>query len=259
MNKRERLLDYLYGEMSTTERDDFEKELAADPSLRTELDTLRQTRGWLSELSDIRPETAVVTLSPPPVSWRKWGLRSAAAAGILLLLFLFNARLQWNEYGLTFSLGQPELSPAPVVEKIPDEDHFRQLLQQQEDNLHQQLQAMDTRWRQHLLQQEAQVRADWETRLTQWREKESEELGRLARQLQTDNLTELAGLMQSVQLKQKREMRALLNELWGQWQQTRADDLRSIESEFVNLYQNTERNQLETEALLKTILNGSNL
>ena len=262
MNKQDRLLDYLYGEMNPAEKADFEKMLADDPALRAELTALQQTRHQLSELADLRPETTVVALPAGQITWRKWAVRAAVAAGFLLLLSLFNARLQWNADGLVFSLGQPAPAASvrePVETATLAQADLQPLFAQQETKLNRQLQARDSLWQQQLLSRDQQLQAQWENRLASYRAGERAEMKQFVAQLQEENLPELAALLQSMQLEQQQEIQAMLTDLWYEWQHTRAADLRSIETEFVNLYQNTERNQLETEALLRNILTDRNL
>ena len=52
-------------------------------------------------------------------------------------------------------------------------------------------------------------------------------------------------------------MQFLLTELYDNWEQARVFDLKAIETEFVNLYKNVERNQTETAAVLDDIVNGN--
>ena len=60
---------------------------------------------------------------------------------------------------------------------------------------------------------------------------------RFAAEFREKEITELAGLLQNLQLRQQEEIQLIMANFWDHWQQTRAADLQSIESEFANLYQ----------------------
>ena len=54
-----RIIEYLYGELDPAERTAFEQALEADPSLRAELEGLKQTRGMMQHVVDEEPPQAL--------------------------------------------------------------------------------------------------------------------------------------------------------------------------------------------------------
>ena len=111
MNQEEKLIDYLYGEMTPAERWAFEQELQQHPTLQKELEDLQESRAFLSDLSDVQPPTPVVALRQKRRSWQKWAIPASIAASLLLLLQLFDFQVTKTENGLTFSFGKPMEKP----------------------------------------------------------------------------------------------------------------------------------------------------
>ncbi len=85
MNK-ERIIDYLYGEMDASERERFEIEMNSDAGLRNEVESLSQVRSVFSHDMDAQVTQPVIQFPAKsrsiPRSWM------AAAASIVLLLTL---------------------------------------------------------------------------------------------------------------------------------------------------------------------------
>ena len=247
MDKKERLIDYLYGEMTEAERREFEELLSQDEEMRAEWNALQQTRSRLAELPEIRPEATVVTIEAPRPRWSKWGWRAGAAAAVLLLLSLLNPRLEIGSNGLVLALG----APAPAETNAPTTDeasmaNLQEQLAQRDRELEQRLLQLDTQWQNRLAQREERLQQNWDRQLAIYQTQRQKDLEKFAQYL--------VDLVQNLQLEQQEELRLLLTRFWSQWQETRAADLESIESEFVNLYRNFELNQSETEAILKSLV-----
>ena len=100
MNQEEKLMDYLYGEMSASEKQAFEKELANNPTLKAALAELQGSREFLADLPDIQPTTKVVTLIAKKDNWRKWVIPLSMAASFLLLLKMIDFQAVKTRVGL---------------------------------------------------------------------------------------------------------------------------------------------------------------
>lgn len=242
-------MDYLYGEMSEVERKAFEAELASDSSLQKELEGMRQARHMLAELPDVEPAARLLSVSNEPTAWKRWGPRAGVAAAVLLLLWVFNARLEWTGRGLIFALGDPSASqvlPATSKDAAGEFASFEQLLERREEELQSRLLTLDSAWQQRILARESVLRQDWQAYRATLRSEQRQQIEQWKKALQP----ELIDLIQQTQLEQQRELRLLLTDLYNEWQQTRQADLESIQKEFVNLYRNVEYNQQEVEAVL---------
>jgi hypothetical protein len=258
MDRKERLIDYLYGEMTEAERRSFEEILAQDAELRSELEALRQTRRQLAAMPEARPEALVLPMAPVRPAWKKWTLRGAVAAAAVLLLSLSNARLEIGSGGFAFTVGKP--APAMTEEEPGQEAQLMATLEEQflqrDRALDQKLLQLDSLWQNRLVRREAQLQDAWDRRLAVYQARRQEELKQFADYLVSEEMPDLVALVQQLQLEQKEELRGLLTHFWNQWQENRAADLQSIETEFVNVYRNVELNQSETQAILRDVLSA---
>lgn len=257
MNKQDRLMDYLYGELDEAARRRFEEELAADPALRAELEDFRRVRQFLGALPDVRPQPALVTLPAP--AWKKWGLRVAVAAGLLLLLSLLHPRLEVSPGGMVLSLGRPA-TPAATEAAPAGETQMAAIIRRLEDQdkaLNHRLALMDSTWQTRLAGHEQALARQWETRWQTYQARRTTDLQQLAQQVRQDSGPELADLIQNLQIKQQQELQLLLEAFWDHYQQSRQSDLQSIQREFVDLYRNVAIQQDETATMLRNFLNGN--
>lgn len=261
MNKEEQLMAYLYGEMNPEERRNFEAVLKADADLRNELEEMQDTRFQLAELTDIEPQATVFNLhSVDKPNWRTWGIRAGIAASFLLLLGLTNARLEFTDHSFTIAFGEKvvETQTIPTASSIAQqEDYFKNVLFQKEMEFNQKLMALDSVWQVQLATnnqtQQQQLAQQWQS----FQQKRQADFVALKKEFKEEQLPQFAALLQEMQVDQKQEMQFLLTELYDNWEQARVYDLKAIETEFVNLYKNVERNQTETAAVLDDIVNGN--
>lgn len=259
MDNKERLIDYLYGEMSEADRRQFEEVLAKDSELQAELESFRQTRLRLAQMPEVRTEATVITVQSLPITWKKWAISIGAAGVLVLLLSLANARLEVGKNGFVLAMGetQPFAMERVAVNKEESllaamEDQFLQ----RDRELDQKLLQLDSLWRHRLIQREERLQQSWDRQLAAYQARRQQELEQFAQYLVAEEMPDLVTLIQHLQLEQQDELRLLLSQFWNQWQETRAADLQSIGTEFVNLYRNVELNQTETQAILKDVLAG---
>ncbi len=252
---------YLYGEMSPEERKGFEEVLKGDADLRNELEEVQGTRFQLGELADIEPQATVFNLGrAEKTNWRIWGIRAGIAASFLLLLGLTNARLEFTDSSFTIAFGEKkaetEAVPSAVV-SVQQEDYLKDVLFQKEMELNQKLMVLDSVWQIQLAtnneKQQQQLAQQWQ----RFQQKRQADFVALKKEFKEEQLPQFAALLQEMQVEQKQEMQFLLTELYDNWEQARVYDLKAIETEFVNVYKNVERNQTETAAVLDDIVNGN--
>ena len=144
-NKEEiqnRMMDYLYDEMTPSEKKEFEKILEARPDLRKELNELRETAGLLasnpSAVPDYKP--AFLTISNESENRRNNKIKTlfspavktllGVAASILLILFgssLAGLEMGQSEHGFYITFGQP---PAQQIESGMTEDQVINIIEQ---------------------------------------------------------------------------------------------------------------------------------
>lgn len=261
MNREERLMAYLYGEMEAEDKQAFEKELETDSELRAELGAFQETQFCLQDLPDLQPEATVLSLgAATQINWRRWGVRLAVAASFLLLLGLTNARMEFSEGSFVIAFGKEKVAPDTEVTTLAmaqQAEDFKMALLEKEMEFNQKLVAMDSLWQSQLTAnseaQQVAIAQQWQ-RFTARREAD---LAVLQAQFKEEQLPQFAAFLQSMQVSQKQELQTMLTGLYSDWEQTRLLDLKAIETEFVHLYKNVERNHTETAAVLDDIVNGN--
>ncbi len=261
MNREERLMAYLYGEMEAEEKIAFEKEIEQNPELRAELGEFQETQFCLQELPDLQPEATVLSLGGHSnFDWRKWGVRLGVAASFLLLLGLTNARMQFSEGSFVIAFGKEqvkadqEMTTAAIAQQAVD---FKAALLEKEREFNHKLKAMDSLWQSQLTTnseaQQLAIAQQWQ----RFQARQQADFAALQTQFKEEQLPQFAALLQNMQVAQKQELQDLISGLYTDWEETRLLDLKAIETEFVHLYKNVERNHTETAAVLDDIVNGN--
>lgn len=261
MNREERLMAYLYGEMEAEEKLAFEKEIEGDPELRAELGELQDTQFCLQELPDLQPEATVLSLGTSSrFDWRKWGVRSAVAASFLLLLGLTNARMEFSEGSVVIAFGKEKVvedsqsTHTAIAQQAAD---FKAVLLEKEREFNHKLLAMDSLWQNQLATnseaQQLAIARQWQ----RFQARRQADFAALQTQFKEEQLPQFAALLQNMQVAQKQELQDMISGLYTDWEETRLLDLKAIETEFVHLYKNVERNHTETAAVLDDIVNGN--
>lgn len=261
MNKEERLIAYLYGEMETEERLAFEKELESDPDLRAELGSFQETQSCLQELPDIQPKATILSLgTTTSFDWRRWGTRLAVAASFLLLLGLTNARMEFSDGSFVIAFGKErstKVKGAAAETYAQQTEAFKATLLEKEVEFNQKLATMDSLWQAQLVAnseaQQLAITQQWQ----RFQARRQADLVALQTQFKEEQLPQFAALLQNMQVSQQQELQAIIDGLYTDWEETRLLDLKAIETEFVHLYQNVERNHTETAAVLDDIVNGN--
>ena len=251
MNQEEKLIDYLYGEMTAAEKQAFEQELAQNPSLQKELEALQESRAFLSELPEVQPPATMVELKPNPSKWRKWIIPTGIAASLLILLELFSFQVVSTPNGLTFSFGEPMEKPAIKTPDYVTYAEVQQLLESKETAYRKDLLLRDSIWQNRIDQQDKSIRKHFNRQLVAHQSQQKQDLAAFAESLKQEEIPEIANLVQNLLNEHQQETRLLFGEAWQSWQAARSNDLNSIKSEFANVYQN----QTETDALLLNVIN----
>jgi hypothetical protein len=131
--KRERLIAYLYGEMTEEESKSFVRVLESDATLRAEFEDLRGAREMLSGWKVPEPTPSFVFLNetagrPQGAAWWKkfeflrgaggFGLGLATAAAVALLLAFTGFRVERVDGGLAFRFGEEKKNVLPAAEQL---------------------------------------------------------------------------------------------------------------------------------------------
>lgn len=108
---RDKIMDYLYGEMEQSERLEFEKILTNDHNLQAELQGFKQIRSFLGESKDLIPQpiNMVVKTTSTPRRISPWW---AVAASLLVLMLagkILDFRIESHESHLVIGFGPMEM------------------------------------------------------------------------------------------------------------------------------------------------------
>ncbi|MCB0630955.1 MAG: hypothetical protein KDD15_14510 [Lewinella sp.] len=248
LDRQAQMMDYLYGEMSVEERKEYEDWLKQHPEVQAELEELQGSRDWLAEVETAPPQPLVVNLPAERSFDRKWLYRVGAAAAVLLALWLFNFQIRTDEGGLILSFGHPErLQKTPVesVEETIDPSRgIEQLLANNQDAFTRKMLAMDSLWQVRFSALQSESQQQWQ----QVKYTQAQQVQRVKDEFVKEQMPLFAGLMQQLQLEQQDELRLLLVEFWNTWQETRQTDLKRINVNMTNMYENVERSRQESEA-----------
>ena len=129
--KRERLIAYLYGEMTEDESKSFVRMLETDETLREEFEELRGAREILADWRVTEPTPSFVFLNetagrPEGAAWWKrfsflggaggFGLGLATAGAAALILAITGFRMERVDGGLAFRFGEEQKRALPVSE-----------------------------------------------------------------------------------------------------------------------------------------------
>lgn len=178
---------------------------------------------------------------------------TAAAAAILLLLIATNVSVKTHESGVIIAFGKAPALMQPQ-ELRTDAAIIQAAIASNNQQLYQQLDSIQQGLQGLLITNQQALQQQWQR---QWSAKQvgyEKQLQSLANAEFRKKYPELAAFVQDMQLEQQREMQFLLTELWNNWQQVRAEDLKTIERNFVLLNQNVEQNRQGTEELVRSML-----
>lgn len=251
--RRRQMIDYLYDEMESDERRDFERWLAENPEARAELEGLQETRMALGVLPEVKPAPAIFSMVAPrnPSLNLKWWKRAAVAAVIVAGLWFFNFRVQIHEGGVVISLGKtPETQQTPPPAETNAAPAWQQAFNDLQADWERKWQAIDT-----LLDDRTEsLRKDQLALLTDLKVHKNQELEAAWTTFREQELPRFASLFQGLQIEQQAEIRMLLQQFWTNWQATRQSDLKNIDAHLTGLYQDVEIKQKATEAMFVSLM-----
>ena len=134
---------------------------------------------------------------------------------------------------------------------------FKAALLEKELEFNHKLMAMDSLWQKQLTAnseaQQLAIAQQWQ----RFQARRQADFATLQTQFKEEQLPQFAAMLQNMQVAQKQELRDMISGLYDDWEETRILDLKAIETEFVHLYKNVERNHTETAAVLDDIVNGN--
>jgi anti-sigma factor RsiW len=115
---KERIAEYVFGELSSTEMSAAKRHLAECADCSHEVDSFQRTCGFLQRSTDVEPPRRIVFEAEKPSSvWRWLAPLGAAAALILAVLIALPIQVQWQSSQVIIAFGEipQNAAPAPVL------------------------------------------------------------------------------------------------------------------------------------------------
>jgi hypothetical protein len=262
------LIAYLYGEMSTEDRLQFEKEMESDPDLEKEFLELKQLRKGLGQLEDkevMEPfflwgRNGSTAWSRPfkrrPLLLFKPIVAVAASLVVLLLVGYFTQfsiiydqnRLfigfnQQVTEGDTEQLSQEEIMNLVRNEIDRNNKTILTRLENTEDKMDTRFASLESTQKQPEQDPGNVTESDLQEYYTQMRQA---------------NATLMENYLRNATVQQQEYFQIVMNQFTEYLQDQRAEDLRLIRRSLVNLKENQDQQQQETQQILATLLNNVN-
>lgn len=254
---KEKLMDYLYGELSPEEQVAFENNLNAHPELLQELNELRNTRSQMA-MKDKEVLDPFLVGQGGNSMWvtarvfsnvlLKPAMGLAAAISLVLLIgYVTSLDISTQDGYLNVSFGKQQ---QPDMTQYVSKAEFVRLMDE--------VQSKESTYETRLASMERDVQSV-DTRVASIKEpgstmNESQQLSSLALQLQKDNLRFLEQYMAQTATSQERLIEGMLRDFSSYLEEQREQDLRNIQYSLQTLKANQEQSMLETNEVLASII-----
>lgn len=238
----EQLMDYLYGEMSAAERIAFEAQLAANPSLKKELEELQSTRRILTKVDAVRPPNQVVTFKSKPVFYHpllKW---VAVAASFIAFVCITQPRIQFQKTGVMLTFGN-----VPAHSDAPEPDYplmIQSTVAASNAEIFELLDSIQEQLGQQLDYKQKSLMATLEDELDGYQQKQHQSMVRAVNNQYQRSIPRIVSNFQNMTIEQRQEVKMMMKQLWVELQQQRKKDLeyldqtlRSLQEEQIQQHQ----------------------
>lgn len=163
---KNRLMDYLYGEMSAAEKNQFERDLKDHPEMQAELRELQDTRKLLGSKPIDVPPKKLLMLNLPDHTKTSYPriTKSVLAVAATLLITVFalsfvNMQVDQTEAGFHVSFGEPPASqPDQPEQQITEEEIYELISDMQQENARVFSDILDQTRQEHQQQMEEVIR-----------------------------------------------------------------------------------------------------
>jgi len=247
----EKLMAYLYGELSAQERADFEKQIEQNADLQQELKELKSTRSLLRQLEDIQPKSTVVEIkSTPIISMRSIKWMSIAATAALLLL-VGKPRLEIGNNGFSLAFGTPpsERMETNTLESVDYAPLIQNAVAQSNQNIYKRLDSIQQQLEVQIEGKEESLLRALEREMNGYQNTQNRNLVRAVSTEYQQNMPRIVSNMQDLQIEQRREIRqmfgTMLSTLWQDVQRQREQDLNAIKAAMIEIRQDKADNVTE--------------
>ncbi len=265
------LIAYLYGEMSTEERLDFEKEMESNPELKNEFLELKQVRKGLSQLEDkevMEPfflwGRNVANGRVNPLKRRSLILFKpiiAVAASLVILLlvgYVTQFSISYQNDRLYIGFIKPEKTQ---LANVMSAEEIRSLVRNEIDQNNQRIMTSINESENKIETRFASLEKNQQQQFKNRKAPSTvteQDLQGFYKQLQQANVSLMENYLQNATVQQQEYFQTVMNQFTEYLQDQREEDLRMIRRNLVNLKENQDQQQQETQQILATLLNNVN-
>lgn len=258
----ERIIDYLYGEMSTTDLAMFKKELAVNSELKRQLDDVSGVSGHLDMVKD---REVVI----PPVMIRRsapktkgvfshgafrWGLSIAASLLILMVAgYLMDFKIIKTKESTMIGFG--EMNVKPELSELEVKQWIARAVDQQQKETSGAILTLQTDLETRLGESEKVQEQAWNKALSKQYVKQEEIMQLYVAQLNDSNKKMIEDFFLVSNQTQKKYMNRVLADFSDFYQKQRSYDLEMIQSNLGMLENSYSTRQLEQENMLASLYN----
>lgn len=257
----EKLMDYLYGELSPEEEAAFKAEIEANPTLQKELEKLQSTHAIMQQIPDEKAALPLFFGKPPKPraaqkSYSNWLVAASVTLALLLGFWLIPVKLNYGTQGLSIHFGNSSTNTTPSTEKLPQaEDKLSKM------EVYQMMEEFVNKKHDSLLVKidslEQQLENQKNTRpspmIVQKVSLSEEEKTALLSQLRAENLEDMMTLLELSNKKQKAYTEQLLTAYAQYAEEKRSQDLSNIGLSFNNLQANNANTDRLLTKLIQTV------
>ncbi|MCG8322280.1 MAG: hypothetical protein MI921_22475 [Cytophagales bacterium] len=274
---KEKIIAYLYGELSEEEAGEVATYLQNHPLEAAEYEGLQQLRGTLQNIKDIEVTQPVIMLGNKPGSYsflnifqNRFFQKVASAAAVfvigLILAKVTGLNLTYSNQALTiaFSKNQvtPAISPQNPGQEIKTVSNRNDSTQQQ---LMEKVNALLIRENRILTRRLASLEFDVKVLENEARRPavvaseeipggDQQDMEELARKISEQNLQLFSEVVKASQVQQEAYIKSLFSEFAIYLQSQRVEDLRKIEASLESLKQDSDLKKLETDQVIASLI-----
>ncbi len=243
------LMAYLYGELSSEEKKKVEAYLDENESARKELDALEEARWIMGKVQEREVEVPQFTFDQSNVvvgsatqHWWKFPMGIAASIALLIFVgYLTSFRISTGAEGLEMAFGSAT-STEEVYTKAEVQEMLAEALAANNQLVSQQLSTVQQTMHQQVAEQVPNV--------------DEALLNEYMARLRDFNRDALQSMLENSEQSQRDYMDQSLQELAVFLDIQRRNDLDVIQTQFTNLAEDTEYNQLQTNQILTNLISS---
>lgn len=231
MDHKIKLMEYLYGEMDASAKEEFEQLLKTDEALQKELDTMQKTRSFLATDRDLVPQGKVQIVSHSGIGKNsifrsKWFTMAASLLMLLIAGKLLDIRMVAKSGEFVVQFGDRVESPKDDMLQM-----IREELKTEHQFLELQLASFQQQLEQKLESPAPEIQKGFQTQFASY----NRQIKNLKTDLEVAQADRYNTFMDQMQRDQKQYSKELMQGMFQFVEAQRQEDLKLISQGFKNL------------------------